>query len=40
MVSNPARLTTEEYVHPIIAHYRIVIWILAPVYIEDARVYE
>jgi len=40
VVSNPAWLTAEEYVHPIIAHYRIVIWILRPVYTEDTRVHE
>jgi len=39
-MSNPAKLTDEEYLHPVIRHYRIVIWVLTPAYIEDARVHE
>ena len=38
LVSNPAWLTAEEYVHPIIAHYHIVIWVLTPLFTAGTRV--
>jgi len=40
MVSNPARLTDEEYLHPVICHYRIVIWVLTPLFTAGMRVCE
>lgn len=40
LMSNPAMLADEEYLHPTIRHYRIVIWILTLVYIKSTRVHE
>jgi len=37
-MSNPAKLTDEEYLHPVIRHYRIVIWVLTPLFTESTRV--
>ena len=36
VMSNPAQLLDEEYLHPVICHYRIVIWVLTPVFTQDS----